>query len=189
MPIDPSACACGPSTLNGSPCRPPTMASMSRAAGPRAVRRLRFDTRSHCRASHLIDEVDYSARRNRQPRRPAADLVAQLVQRLAQQEERQQPGGGLVIVRVGAGRRGDLAVGADAVGDLPVAPAQRQRRQMLAGNDAFGADAVERRPRRIVERAQRAGQIVQRRGLGRAAPAASAPARPRSRRSSDRPGR
>ena len=49
--------------------------------------------------------------------------------------------------------------------DLPIAPAQRQRRQMLAGHDAFGTDPIERRPSRIVERTQRAGEIVERRGL------------------------
>ena len=64
---------------------------------------------------------------------------------------------------------------------VPEARPRARARRVLARRDAARAPARERRVRRVVERAQHAGHVAQRRALEAPLGRASAPARPRSR--------
>src|SRR5262245_39250950 len=120
------------------------------------------------RSPWLVEQTEDAAQRDAHPGGPAAELVAQLVDALLEQQHRQRHLPLLARVRQQARALGVVAVGAQERGPDPARPEHRpalQACRILPRRDPARAQALERRVRRVIEGADHAGYVAQRRAL------------------------
>src|SRR4051812_9650070 len=154
---------CGPSTLKGSPSRPRSKASSAPGSGAiscvvRLKRLLRL----------AFQQFRQASQRKRHPGRAVRRLVADFIRGLLDQEHPQQPLLGFQVEpRMRRLREHGLIGLAEGVAGGSREPA-KQIDLFLVQLRRSGLPVGYRRRRRVIERAQDAGDIAQRTGFGAA---------------------